>query len=190
MATVSSSHRWTFFAPAAAVAHALGWYPELQLANLILAAPSALQIETVTWGMLAYVTLNALVVIDYIVHRRNYRKAWCKVRTKILALFAPVINLARVHADDVIKLPAPVHAAPVIENAPGIVWKWVKRTGCWEAQWRADKFAMTIGYPTRYARLWVGKWPSEFECATIADVARAMEDQMETWLKNWRWHSR
>src|SRR5690242_15757326 len=76
-----------------AVAHALGWFPEQQLANLILAAPTALQIEVVMWSMLAFVVVGSLLLVDYLVHGRNYRKMWTKIRTKLLKAPAAFMKL-------------------------------------------------------------------------------------------------
>jgi hypothetical protein len=62
-----------------AVARALGWFPEQQLANLILAAPTALQTEVVMWSMVALAVVGSWLLVDYFVHRRNYREAWHKI---------------------------------------------------------------------------------------------------------------
>ena len=58
------------------VVHSLGWYPERQLASLILAAPSALQIEMVMWSILAVVTVALWLLIDYFVYGRDYAALW------------------------------------------------------------------------------------------------------------------
>jgi hypothetical protein len=97
------------------------------------------------------------------------------IRAKVIRLFRKKVTFPQ------------TEAPPVIENAPGIVWKWLKDKRSWEARWYADKFAIKLGYPTRYARIWYGEEPSEQDRHYIADSARAMQDQMEIWLKNWRW---
>src|SRR5262245_32007168 len=170
-----------------AVAHALGWYPEIQLANLILAAPTAIQTEVVMWGMLAFLVFVAWLLTDAYAYRRDLRRSWRKIRLRIVRFDlrkewrkgrAKAIRLFRKR----VTFPQ-TEPPPVVENAPGLVWKWVKSTGRWEARWCAPKLAVTMGYPTRYARLWQsvepGQRPSEMDCHYIADCCRAMQDQRD-----------
>ena len=57
------------------VAHAYDWYPEKQLAELLLGTPSLLQISWVRYGLLALVTLVLWAIADYFVYRRSGAKA-------------------------------------------------------------------------------------------------------------------
>jgi hypothetical protein len=53
------------------VAHAKGWYPEQQLASIIIASPQVLQIEWFRWCLLAALTIIFWTVADYFFYRRN-----------------------------------------------------------------------------------------------------------------------
>lgn len=44
---------------------------------------------------------------------------------------------------------------PVIENAPGLSWRWLPREG-WQARWRAQPAAVKAGFPIKNARIWTG----------------------------------
>jgi hypothetical protein len=53
------------------IAHANDWYPERQLANLLMASPSLIQIEWVWWGLLAILTALLWGGADYLFYRRT-----------------------------------------------------------------------------------------------------------------------
>ncbi|CAN5168518.1 hypothetical protein BH09MYX1_BH09MYX1_67400 [soil metagenome] len=57
------------------IAHAGGWYPEDQLAKLLLASPSFLQIDAVRWTLIALAAISVWAVADYFLYRRNKRVA-------------------------------------------------------------------------------------------------------------------
>lgn len=57
-----------------AVAHAFGWYPEQQLARLIMSSPTVLQVEWVQWVLIATATVLFWAVADYFVYQRKH--AW------------------------------------------------------------------------------------------------------------------
>jgi hypothetical protein len=56
---------------ALAIAHANDWYPEQQLARLVMASPTILQVEWVRWALLAVLTLLLWGVADYFFYRRS-----------------------------------------------------------------------------------------------------------------------
>jgi hypothetical protein len=184
-----------------AVAHALGWFPEQQLANLLLAAPTALQIEVVMWGIVAFVMVGSLLLVDYFVHRRNYRKTWDKVCAKLAGLVRrrPVRKMPkRINRPimlDYRDIGAPNHAPPQVIDAPGLVWRKVrcmiagKYCRKWSAEWRPPRFAVMMGYPHKSARVWMGTepgdFPDEFDCAAIRDLTNTMQAHMEIWLKGY-----
>jgi hypothetical protein len=113
------------------LAHSVGWLPEQQLANLILAAPTALQIEVVMWSMLGLVVVGSLLLAHYFVPRRNYGKAWHKVRAKLSSLFRrrPVRKMPeRVNRPAVPDYVLSNGPPPVLHETPGIHWT-KKRSG-------------------------------------------------------------
>jgi hypothetical protein len=56
------------------IAHTFGWYPDQQLANLILASPGLLQIEAVRWTLTAVLAVLLWGAADYFLYRRTARK--------------------------------------------------------------------------------------------------------------------
>src|SRR4051812_20717445 len=57
------------------VAHAAGWFPDQQLAKLLLASPDILQIEAVRWTLTAALSLLLWAAGDYFFYRRHTRAA-------------------------------------------------------------------------------------------------------------------
>ena len=53
------------------VAHAAGWHPENQLANLMLKSPTLVEIKWVRWVLLALGTLFVWAIADYLLYRRT-----------------------------------------------------------------------------------------------------------------------
>lgn len=53
-----------------AVFHAYGWYPEQQLARLLLATPGVLESELILWGLAAVIGATLWAVADYFFYRR------------------------------------------------------------------------------------------------------------------------
>jgi len=144
------------------VAHALGWHPELQLANLILTAPSALQIELVMWSILAFVTAALWLLIDYYVYGRNYA-ALCQAIRK--------------------KLRSPKDRPPVTTVMPGIVWKKLKNDD-WRAEWRASPEAKKLGFKPHKLQVFQGCVITQFDEEWISDRARDMQTEMDQWLRS------
>lgn len=175
---------------ALAVAHALGWYPEQQLANFILAAPTALQIETVMWSILALVTISLLLVIDCFVNRRNYRRALGKIAQALrLRLAAIRTKLSEFVSRHVIKQTSPIaveDSPPVIDNAPGLGWKKLKN-GFWEGRWDATAFAKKLGYRPRRVILFRGTYLSDLEREMISESTNILQNEMEIYLEGWRY---
>jgi len=56
------------------VAHAAGWFPDQQLAGLLIASPNILQIEAVRWTLTAIFALLIWSAADYFLYRRHGRK--------------------------------------------------------------------------------------------------------------------
>jgi hypothetical protein len=53
------------------VAHAAGWYPDQQLARLLIASPGLLQIDAVRWALTAVLALLVWAAADYFLYRRG-----------------------------------------------------------------------------------------------------------------------
>lgn len=67
-------------------------------------------------------------------------------------------------------------APPVIENAPGLVWK--RRVVGWEARWQCRTDLAARGYEPTSCRLWKGKWPDELDKSFIQQRCQTMQDDM------------
>ena len=157
------------------VAHTLDWYPERQLANLILAAPSALQIEVVMWSILAFVTAALWLLIDYRVYGRNYAALWSTNRKNNKSKNRPRIATVK-------KPPlATVNSPPIATVVPGIVWK--KRKNQWAADWRASAEAKKLGFQPSTLRVFQGGEITEFDEQWISERAKDMQTEMEEWLR-------
>jgi len=63
------------------VAHALGWYPEDQLANLLLKSPDLWKVAWVRWSLIAFVAAILGALADYILYRRQPLPS-AKIRTQ------------------------------------------------------------------------------------------------------------
>jgi hypothetical protein len=63
---------------------------------------------------------------------------------------------------------------PIVENAPGLVWK--RRAHGWDARWNARTDIKT--FEPRTVRLWSGIEPSAVEADYIADTCRRLQDAM------------
>src|SRR4029077_319139 len=66
---------------------------------------------------------------------------------------------------------------PVIENAPGLSWRWLPREG-WEARWRAQPAAIKAKFPIKSQRIWTGLAPDEQQRALIADRCNGLHSEM------------
>lgn len=55
------------------VAHASGWFPDDQLARLLMASPGILQIEVAQWVLTAVLAITFWAVADYFLYRRHSR---------------------------------------------------------------------------------------------------------------------
>jgi hypothetical protein len=53
------------------LAHFFDWYPERDLARVLMASPTLLQIEWIQWGLLAILTVLLWGAADYVFYRRN-----------------------------------------------------------------------------------------------------------------------
>jgi hypothetical protein len=53
------------------VAHTLGWYPEAQLAKLLIVAPDLFRIEQVRWSLIAVLSVLVWAAADYFFYRRH-----------------------------------------------------------------------------------------------------------------------
>jgi hypothetical protein len=71
---------------------------------------------------------------------------------------------------------------PVIENAPGLTWQWLARSG-WEARWRAQAPAIAAGFSIKSQRIWCGFNPNEQERALIADRCNGLQNEMLVFLR-------
>jgi hypothetical protein len=53
------------------VAHDLDWYPDQQLARLVMASPGMLQVDWFRWGFVAVIAIIAWGVADYFLYRKR-----------------------------------------------------------------------------------------------------------------------
>jgi hypothetical protein len=53
------------------VAHASGWFPDQQVARLLMASPGILQIETIRWVLTAVLAVMVWALVDYFLYRRH-----------------------------------------------------------------------------------------------------------------------
>lgn len=67
-------------------------------------------------------------------------------------------------------------APPVIENAPGLVWK--RRLVGWEARWQCRTDLAKRGYSPTSCRIWKGAWPDDLDKAFIVQRCTTMQDDM------------
>lgn len=75
--------------------------------------------------------------------------------------------------------PTPIEI-PVIEDAPGLVWK--QRVGDQiEARWQARTDLVKRGYTPTSVRVWKGKKPGDLDRAFIQSRCRMMQDDMLLW---------
>ena len=166
---------------ALAVAHAFGWYPDQQLAALLLASPTALQIEWVQWSLLAVLTVGLWLTIDYFVYQREILGLLDKLRLKSLKVH-DTIRSKLFGATSVVNIP------PVVENAPGLVWKKLKHG--WQAQWRAQAGIAKRGYTPKKVRLWQSTKeilePDEISKEFIAQRCRVLQDDMLLYARHSR----
>lgn len=68
---------------------------------------------------------------------------------------------------------------PVIENAPGLVWK--PRLVGWEARWQARTDLVHRGYTPKSVRLWKGAEPTEVDREFIRTACQARQEAMLFW---------
>ena len=112
-----------------AVAHSFGWFPEQQLAKLVLNSPTIIQTEWLAWTMLTALALIIWLVLDYLVYKREFRHF-------IEALWSRF------------------QGAPSVDDAPGLRWTKLKRH--WKAEWRATPEAIRGGYEPEKIMIWRG----------------------------------
>lgn len=72
---------------------------------------------------------------------------------------------------------------PIIEDAPGLVWKPRKRG--WEARWAAPTNVVKRKYPFKSMRLWSGPNDelTEVAIAWIQDNCKILQGEMHAWLR-------
>jgi hypothetical protein len=76
-------------------------------------------------------------------------------------------------------------AAPLVDNAPGVVWIVRKNTGPWEARWVASKQALDEGYIAKSVKLWSG---SKIDLKRdqrdlISEVSRELDDEQAQFIE-------
>ena len=71
--------------------------------------------------------------------------------------------------------------APVLDDAPGVIWK--KKAGQWEARWYSPEDAQRRGYPIRSVALWAGTENdlSKTAKAFISDRANSLQNEFYRW---------
>lgn len=67
---------------------------------------------------------------------------------------------------------------PQVENAPGLIWRPVKRG--WEARWQARTDLIGRGFLPKSRALWTGAEPTPDEAAYISDQCQRLQSDMLT----------
>ena len=76
-------------------------------------------------------------------------------------------------------MPANLPPRPVIENAPGLVWR---PSGAeWEARWIPRYDLVQKGYSKRVYRLWKGVMPTPLDRQYVSDSCTRMQGEMLAW---------
>lgn len=68
---------------------------------------------------------------------------------------------------------------PLVENAPGLIWR-PRKVG-WEARWQGRTDLVRRGYEPKSVRLWSGVEPSEIEKLFISDRCNSLQSDMLVW---------
>lgn len=79
-------------------------------------------------------------------------------------------------------MPANLPPRPVIENAPGLVWR--PSGNDWEARWLPRYDLVQRGYSKRVHRLWKGIVPTPIERRWISDNCIRNQGEMLAWANN------